>query len=166
MCASCPVKGTFYCGFFKNSFKFTTLTVVPSDGFDELHTVTQEVWQAFLCSRGINLQAHHHTWKSEYSLTPFFQKCYFFQVKSLPLNSLPFSLFDCYQSWNFHGSTGHLSFLFFICSQFLSTFAFFYPFLTYRNLKNIFWTLELDTLLIFFFIKKCNTWWSLEIQRS
>lgn len=59
MCASCPVKGTFYCGLFKNSSKFTRLTV-PSDGFDKLHTVTQEVWQAFLCSRGINLQAHHH----------------------------------------------------------------------------------------------------------
>ena len=33
---------------------------MPSNGFDKLHTVTQKVWQAFLCSRGINLQAHHH----------------------------------------------------------------------------------------------------------
>ena len=104
--------------------------------------------------------------KSEYSLTPFFRSAIFSRLKGLLLNSLPFSLFDCYQSWNFHGSTGHLRFLFFICSRLLSTFAFFlilsWLIGTWKSILKT-WVRYTAN---FFFIKKCNTWWSLEIQRS
>ena len=130
MWASCPIKGTFYCGFFKNSFKFTRLTVVPSNGFDELHSVHNSRSVAiFSLQWGYQFTGSSLHLKIWIFINTFFQKCYFFQAKGFAIKQLTIFTFWLLAKLNFSWIYWPFEFSPFYLYTSVVYFCIFYPFL-------------------------------------